>query len=82
MRTLGLLEREHFRMELHERHLRSATGRTPDLDAFDRWVRVDLHGYRRAHGRVLRRTVQGRMSGLDADLSRRREGTRLLGGTV
>ncbi|WP_328694381.1 DegT/DnrJ/EryC1/StrS family aminotransferase [Streptomyces phaeochromogenes] len=82
MRTLGLLERERFRMELQERHLREGTGRSPDLGAFDRWVRVDLHGYRREHGRVLQRTLKWRMSGLDADLSRRREGTRLLGGTV
>ncbi|MCG0062202.1 MULTISPECIES: DegT/DnrJ/EryC1/StrS family aminotransferase [Streptomyces] len=82
MRALGLLEREHFRMELHERLLRVTTGHSPDLGAFDRWVRVDLHGYRRDHGRVLQRALRRRMSGLDADLSRRREGTRLLGGTV
>lgn len=82
MRTLGLLERERFRMELQERHLREAAGRSPDLGAFDRWVRVDLHGYRREHGRLLRSTLRRRVSGLDADLSRRREGTRLLGGTV
>ncbi|MDT9696621.1 DegT/DnrJ/EryC1/StrS family aminotransferase [Streptomyces sp. P17] len=82
MCALGLLEREHFRMELHERHLREAAGRRPDLMAFDRWVRVDLHGYRREHGRLLRHALRRRMSGLDADLSRRRAGTRLLGGTV
>jgi hypothetical protein len=81
MRTLGLLEREHFRMELRARHLREAVAATPDLAAFDRWVRVDLHGYRRGHGRELQRTLRWRMSGLDADLSRRREGTRLLGRT-
>ncbi|WP_033893527.1 DegT/DnrJ/EryC1/StrS family aminotransferase [Streptomyces anulatus] len=82
MRALGLLEREHFRMELRERHLREATGASPGLGVFDRWVRVDLHGYRREHGRVLHRALRRRMSGLDADLARRREGTRLLGGTV
>lgn len=67
-------------MELQERHLREGTGRSPDLGAFDRWVRVDLRGYRRERGRVLH--AGARMRGLDADLSRRREGTRLLGGTL
>ena len=48
-RGLGLAERSAYRMPLRAPRLGHAVAAAPELDRFDPWVRVDLHGYRRRH---------------------------------
>jgi hypothetical protein len=48
-RGLGLAERSAYRMPLRAPRLGHAVAAAPELDPFDPWVRVDLHGYRRRH---------------------------------
>jgi hypothetical protein len=81
MRHLGLLERDAFRMDLHAPRLAVCAHRAPDLAAYERWVRVDLHGFRSRHGGLVRGQAALRLAGLDGDLARRRAGVRLLSGT-
>ncbi|MHB9856950.1 DegT/DnrJ/EryC1/StrS family aminotransferase [Streptomyces sp. YIM S03343] len=81
MRQLGLLEREAYRMPLNAPRLSACSRRAPDLTAYNPWVRVDLHDYRRSQGALFRAQLSLRMSGLDYDLARRRPGVSLLSAT-
>jgi Acetyltransferase (GNAT) domain/DegT/DnrJ/EryC1/StrS aminotransferase family len=44
-RSLGLAERSAYRMPLRAPLLERAVAAAPQLDRFEPWVRVDLHGY-------------------------------------
>ena len=74
MRRLGLLERDAYRMELNAAALAARSPRTPDLSAYDPWVRVDLHDFRRRQGTLFRAQLTMDLAGLDRDLARRRAG--------
>jgi hypothetical protein len=77
-RTLRLVERSDYRMPLRITDLRPAIAGGPGLEAFDSWVRFDLHGYRLAPSeRMLRRALR-RLRALDADRARRLDGVRRL----
>lgn len=81
MERLGLMERDAFRMDLHAQRLTASAREAPSLTAYERWVRVDLHGYRSRHGALVRGQLKLRMARLDEDLARRRAGVALLAGT-
>jgi hypothetical protein len=81
MERLGLMERDAFRMALHAPRLAASAREAPSLTAYERWVRVDLHGYRSRHGALVRGQLGLRMARLDEDLARRRAGVSLLAGT-
>jgi hypothetical protein len=73
LKACRLLERDGYRMDLREGELALARARAPDLPAFDPWVRVDLHDYRRRSGTLLLRWMRGRLAALDdPDLRRAR----------
>ncbi|NJP49185.1 DegT/DnrJ/EryC1/StrS aminotransferase family protein [Streptomyces sp. SBST2-5] len=78
LRLLGMAEREDIRMPLRPRELAAAAGSAPDLDAYDPWVRVDMHDYRLAPGALRLRRIERRLGRLDEVLDAAREGTRLL----
>ncbi|NGO14470.1 DegT/DnrJ/EryC1/StrS aminotransferase family protein [Streptomyces sp. HC44] len=82
MRRLGLLERDDFRMALHAPRLSDRAREAPSLDAYEPWVRVDLHDFRSRHGALVRGQLEIRMAGLDANLAHRRAGVALLSGTA
>ncbi|MDX6362176.1 MAG: hypothetical protein QOC85_1179, partial [Streptomyces sp.] len=82
MQRLGMLERDAFRMALHPARLAESGRGTPNLDAYESWVRIDLHGYRSRHGALVRGQLGLRMARLDGDLARRRVGVSLLSGTT
>ncbi|MFD5073685.1 DegT/DnrJ/EryC1/StrS family aminotransferase [Streptomyces sp. NPDC058371] len=82
MQRLGMLERDAFRMALHPSRLAESGRGTPSLDAYEPWVRIDLHGYRTRHGALMRGQLALRMARLDDDLTRRRVGVSLLSGTT
>jgi hypothetical protein len=75
LRTLGLSERDGVRMPLRAAELAEATAAAPDLTAHHSWVRVDLHDYRRAPGRLRVRRITRRFDRLDQVLHAHREGT-------
>ena len=81
MERLGLMERDAFRMALHAPRLAASAREAPSLNAYERWVRVDLHGYRSRHGALVRGQLALRMARLDEDLARRRAGVALLAAT-
>ena len=81
MRQLGLLERDAYRMDLDAPVLASRSGRAPDLTAYDPWIRVDLHDFRRRQGTLFRGQLAMRMAGLDRDLASRRAGVASLSAT-
>jgi dTDP-4-amino-4,6-dideoxygalactose transaminase len=81
MQRLGMLERDAFRMALHPSRLAESGRGAPSLDAYESWVRIDLHGYRSRHGALVRGQLALRMARLDGDLTRRRVGVSLLSGT-
>ncbi|MEV7197296.1 DegT/DnrJ/EryC1/StrS family aminotransferase [Streptomyces sp. NPDC093510] len=81
MQRLGMLERDSFRMDLHAPRLARCASQAPSLDAYEPWIRVDLHGFRSRHGALVRGQLTARMARLDDDLARRRVGTSLLAGT-
>jgi DegT/DnrJ/EryC1/StrS aminotransferase family len=77
-RSLRLTERTANRMALRVPELRAALERSPDVAAFDPWLRMDRHDYRlRSSSRVLRRALSG-IHDLDDDRERRVEGVRRL----
>lgn len=78
MGLLGLTEREGIRMPLRPEALARAVGAAPDLTAFDPWVRVDLHGYRRESGPLRLRRVRRGLGRLEGVLQAYRDGTELL----
>ncbi|WP_343998233.1 DegT/DnrJ/EryC1/StrS family aminotransferase [Streptomyces thermocarboxydovorans] len=78
LRLLGLAEREDIRMPLRPRELAAAAEAAPDLDAYDPWVRVDMHDYRLTSGALRLRRIERRLGRLDEVLDAAREGTRLL----
>lgn len=63
MERLGLMERDAFRMELQAPRLTASAREAPSLTAYERWVRVDLHGYRSRHGSLVRGQLSLRMPG-------------------
>ncbi|MFE9835472.1 DegT/DnrJ/EryC1/StrS family aminotransferase [Streptomyces sp. NPDC005551] len=81
MERLGMLERDAYRMALEAPRLADCARRAPSLEAYEPWVRVDLHGFRSRHGALVRGQLALRMARLDADLDRRRIGVSLLSGT-
>ncbi|MET8977568.1 DegT/DnrJ/EryC1/StrS family aminotransferase [Streptomyces sp. NPDC004539] len=75
LRLLGRMEREEIRMPLRAAELARAV---QGLDAYDPWVRVDMHDYRlRAGTRRLAR-VGRKLDRLDGVLTACREGTERL----
>ncbi|MFJ4842307.1 DegT/DnrJ/EryC1/StrS family aminotransferase [Streptomyces sp. NPDC088746] len=78
LRLLGLQERDEIRMPLRPAELRQALAAAPSLDAFHSWVRVDLHDYRIAPGRLRLRRVARLLAGLDERLAAHRTGTERL----
>jgi DegT/DnrJ/EryC1/StrS aminotransferase family len=77
-RRLRLTERTANRMALRAPELRAALERSPDVAAFDPWLRMDRHDYRlRTSARVLRRALSA-IHNLDDDRARRVEGVRRL----
>jgi dTDP-4-amino-4,6-dideoxygalactose transaminase len=77
-RTLGLVERGEHRMPLRLGELQRAIAAGSGLDAFDSWVRLDLHGYRLASSEPMLRRALRRLRALDGDRARRLEGVRRL----
>lgn len=78
LRTLGLQEREEIRMPLRPAELRQALDAAPSLAAFHSWVRVDMHDYRIAPGRLRLRRLVHRLDRLDGRLTAHRAGTERL----
>ncbi|MEV5435286.1 DegT/DnrJ/EryC1/StrS family aminotransferase [Streptomyces sp. NPDC052682] len=78
MRLLGLTEREEIRMPLRPRELARAGRSAPGLDAYDPWVRVDMHDYRLTPGRPRLRRIGRKLERLDEVLAACRAGTELL----
>jgi hypothetical protein len=76
LRLLGMTEREEIRMPLRPGELARAVA--PDLDAYDPWVRVDMHDYRLRSGRFRLGRVERRLGRLDEVLAGCRAGTELL----
>lgn len=58
LRLLGLQEREEIRMPLRPAALQQALGTAPSLTGFHSWVRVDMHDYRVAPGRLRLRRIE------------------------
>jgi DegT/DnrJ/EryC1/StrS aminotransferase family len=78
-RVLRLVERTAHRMPLRPHHLEAAIAAAPDLDRFDRWVRVDLHDYRMSPRSFQLRRVHNRLAAARGERARRIEGVRRLG---
>uniref|UniRef100_A0AAU1LS93 DegT/DnrJ/EryC1/StrS family aminotransferase n=1 Tax=Streptomyces sp. NBC_00148 TaxID=2903626 RepID=A0AAU1LS93_9ACTN len=78
LRLLGLQERDGIRMPLRPAELREALTAAPSLADFHSWVRVDLHDYRIAPGRLRMRRVRRLLAGLDERLDAHRAGTERL----
>jgi hypothetical protein len=78
LRLLGLQERDGIRMPLRPAELRQAMDAPPSLQAFHSWVRVDMHDYRIAPGRLRLRRVARLLAGLDERLAAHRTGTERL----
>jgi dTDP-4-amino-4,6-dideoxygalactose transaminase len=75
---LGHLQRPEYRMPIRAAALRQAVAAAPDVEAFDRWLRVDLLDYRvRRPGFHLERLVSA-LRRLEIDRARRLEGLRRL----
>lgn len=81
IRLLGMTEREEIRMPLRAQQLARASRSAPGLDAYDRWVRVDMHHYRLTPGRSRLRRVGRKLERLDDVLEACRAGTGLLRAT-
>ncbi|MFC8194705.1 DegT/DnrJ/EryC1/StrS family aminotransferase [Streptomyces sp. NPDC057298] len=82
MQSLGMLERDDYRMALHAPRLALSSRAAPSLTAYEPWVRVDLHDYRSRHGALVRSQLMLRTALLDAGLARRRAGVAQLSGTA
>ncbi|WP_189892138.1 DegT/DnrJ/EryC1/StrS family aminotransferase [Streptomyces xantholiticus] len=78
LRLLGFEERTDIRMALRPEELARALAPTPSLDAFDSWVRVDMHSYRLVPGRVGSRRTQRLLLRLDERLAAHLAGTQRL----
>lgn len=78
LRLLGLQEREEIRMPLRPAELEQALGTAPSLTGFHSWVRVDMHDYRVAPGRLRLRRIERLLSGLDEKLTAHLAGTERL----
>ncbi|WP_406151946.1 DegT/DnrJ/EryC1/StrS family aminotransferase [Streptomyces sp. NBC_01012] len=78
LRLLGLQEREEIRMPLRPAELREALRSAPSLAAFHSWVRVDMHDYRIAPGRLRLSRIRRLLAGLDGRLAAHRAGTERL----
>jgi hypothetical protein len=78
LRQLGLQERDEIRMPLRPAELRRALATAPSLTGFHSWVRVDMHDYRTAPGRVRARRVGRLLGRLDQRLAAHRAGTERL----
>ncbi|MGW1818124.1 DegT/DnrJ/EryC1/StrS family aminotransferase [Streptomyces sp. NPDC002125] len=78
LRRLGLTEREEIRMPLRPGELRGALGTAPSLTGFHSWVRVDMHDYRTAPGRLRSRRVGRLLGRIDERLAAHRTGTERL----
>ncbi|MFE5242091.1 MULTISPECIES: DegT/DnrJ/EryC1/StrS family aminotransferase [unclassified Streptomyces] len=78
LRRLGLQEREEIRMPLRPAELRGALGTAPSLTGFHSWVRVDMHDYRTAPGRLRSRRVGRLLGRIDERLAAHRTGTERL----
>ncbi|MGW0789102.1 DegT/DnrJ/EryC1/StrS family aminotransferase [Streptomyces sp. NPDC002911] len=78
LRLLGLQEREGIRMPLRPAELRQALDAAPSLAAFHSWVRVDMHDYRIAPGRLRLRRLRYLLGRLDERLAAHRTGTERL----
>ncbi|MFD4897712.1 DegT/DnrJ/EryC1/StrS family aminotransferase [Streptomyces sp. NPDC058411] len=78
LRLLGLQERDGIRMPLRPAELREALTTAPSLADLHPWVRVDLHDYRIAPGRLRMRRVRRLLAGLDERLDAHRTGTERL----
>ncbi|WP_420705426.1 DegT/DnrJ/EryC1/StrS family aminotransferase [Streptomyces sp. NRRL F-5126] len=78
LRLLGAEERQEIRMPLRAGELRRAVAAAPGLDPFESWVRVDMHPYRVAPGRVRLRRTARLLGDLDRRLALHRAGTAAL----
>ncbi|MEU0375550.1 DegT/DnrJ/EryC1/StrS family aminotransferase, partial [Streptomyces sp. NPDC006283] len=78
MRLLRLEERTGIRMALRPDELARAAALSPSLDAFHSWVRVDMHSYRLAPGRIRSGRTERLLAGLDERLAAHLEGTQRL----
>ncbi|MFF3325461.1 DegT/DnrJ/EryC1/StrS family aminotransferase [Streptomyces sp. NPDC002889] len=78
LRLLGREERTGIRMELRPNELARALTAAPALDTLHPWVRVDLHDYRLAPGRLRLRRTERLLTGLDERLAAHLEGTQRL----
>ncbi|MFD5628580.1 DegT/DnrJ/EryC1/StrS family aminotransferase [Streptomyces sp. NPDC127072] len=81
LQRLGLLERDAYRMPLHRPRLSARGLEPPSLDAYEPWVRVDLHGFRSRHGALVRAQLELRMAALDTNLTKRSAGVAHLSNT-
>ncbi|MDX3383672.1 DegT/DnrJ/EryC1/StrS family aminotransferase [Streptomyces niveiscabiei] len=78
LRGLGRMEREEIRMPLRPADLTRAGAAAPGLDAYDPWVRVDMHDYRLRAGNGRLARVERKLDRLDGVLTACREGTERL----
>ncbi|MFJ8767553.1 DegT/DnrJ/EryC1/StrS family aminotransferase [Streptomyces clavifer] len=78
LRLLGLQEREEIRMPLRSAELQRALASAPSLSGFHSWVRVDMHDYRVAPGRLRWRRIARLLARLDDRLAAHRAGTERL----
>ncbi|MGW7285071.1 DegT/DnrJ/EryC1/StrS family aminotransferase [Streptomyces sp. NPDC054847] len=78
LRLLGLEERTEIRMALRPDELARALPRSPSLDAFDSWARVDMHSYRLVPGRLRLRRTERLLARLDERLAAHLTGTQRL----
>ncbi|MER5550117.1 DegT/DnrJ/EryC1/StrS family aminotransferase [Streptomyces sp. NPDC002793] len=78
LRLLGLQERDAIRMPLRPAELRQALDSAPSPTAFHSWVRVDMHDYRIAPGRLRLRRLGHLLGRLDERLTAHRAGTERL----
>jgi dTDP-4-amino-4,6-dideoxygalactose transaminase len=75
---IGRLQRPEYRMPLRTAALRQAAAAAPDVEAFDRWLRVDLLDYRIKRRPFQLKRLLAAMRGLEADRARRLQGVRRL----
>ncbi|MEV4681439.1 DegT/DnrJ/EryC1/StrS family aminotransferase [Streptomyces kurssanovii] len=78
LRLLGLEERTEIRMALRPDELARALRRSPSLDAFDSWARVDMHSYRLVPGPLRLRRAERLLGRLDERLAAHLAGTQRL----
>jgi DegT/DnrJ/EryC1/StrS aminotransferase family protein len=75
---IGHLQRPEYRMPLRTAALRHAAAAAPDVEAFDRWLRVDLLDYRIKRRPFQLKRLLAAMHQLEIDRARRLQGVRRL----